>query len=549
MPDLPVREPTRDEPDVPDLRDYLVVLRRRRWTVIGIAAVVVATALAVTVQQDPVYEAAVRLLVTPAGAPEDDSLLREIVLGQSQLDTQRELVRSVPVAERAVDRLELDRSPRELLEEVTVEVVRDTQILEIRVTALVPEEAATVAQAMAESYLDFRRDQAVERAVSAAASLQDRLASIRQRLDEIDAAAAGAGPADRQALDRERDALLVQLGQGSAQLASLRSAESFTRGGGEIVEAAEPPTEPVSPRPVRNGTLALVLGLLLGVGVAFLRDHLDDAVRSDEELVGLTGRPVLGQVPPWDTGPRGQGPTVVPPLSPVAEAYRTLRTNLRFLAVAEPTRSLLVTSAQPGEGKTTTAANLAVAAARVGDRVLLVGADLRRPALHRVFAVPADTGLSEVVAGEVPLADVVRDVGIDNLRVVPAGGIPPNPSELLAASRMDAFMAKASELADLVVYDVPPLLGVADALELVPRVDGVLLVVDGGRASRHAVRGASERIGGVGGRLLGAVMNRLDPGAAASGYYGYYYTAYEAGSGGEAGNGRRGRKGTRARDG
>lgn len=518
-----------------DLRDYVEVLRRRKWTVIATLVIVVATAMTVTFLQTPEYRSEVRIVVAPAGGPTDEAILRELVLGERELETQRELARSTTVAQRTIDRLELDGvTPRRLLEDrIEVEAVRDTNVLAFRGTALRPIEAAELTQTYAESYLEYRREQAMDRALDAAGDLERRAASIRQRLEEISEEREEAGPDETEAFDEEQEALLTQLGQVTSQLATVRATDTFASGGGDIIQPAEVPESPYTPQPLRNAALAVVLGLMLGVGLAFLRDFMDDAIRSDDEAVRATGRPVLGHVPRWgDTEGRGRAIALMKPASPAAEAFRTLRTSLRFLAVEHPIRSLLVTSGQPAEGKTTVAANLAVAAARSGTRVLLVGADLRKPTLHGLFGISGAGGLTEVLAQDVPLVDALRDVGVNNLRIVPSGEIPPNPAELLASARMDGLMAQAAEVADLVIYDGPPLLGVADALEVSPRVDSVLLVVDVGRASRTAVRAAAQRLEGVGAELAGTVMNRIDPD---EGYYGYYYAGYRYGKDDDAG--------------
>jgi capsular exopolysaccharide synthesis family protein len=515
------------EPDTLDLRDYIAVLRRRKWTIVLTIVGVVAAAMTVTLLQTPEYESSTKLVVTATGAASDESILQELILGERELETQREIVTSVPVAQRAMERLEVSTDPNALLERIRVDAVRDTNILDIRATALEPEDAAALSQAFADSYLEFRREQAMERALSAASDLEGRMATIRERLEEIAAEREDTDdPEEESALDQEQDALLTQLGQLSAQFAALRSEERMTAGGGEVIRPAEVPAGPSSPQPMRNLALALVLGGMLGVGFAFLRDFLDDAIRSDEEAVRATGRPVLGHIPAWSGNGRGdRAVTLMEPASPAAEAFRTLRTNLRFLAVEQPIRSLIVTSAQAGEGKTTVAANLAVAAARSGSRVMLIGADMRKPTIHRLFGISAGRGLSDILSGEVSFADAIRDVGVTNLRVVTSGDIPPNPTELLASGRMQAFIAQASELADLVIYDGPPLLGVADALELAPRMDASLLVVDVGNARRSAVKASAERLAGINAHLAGLTMNRID---VDDSYYGYYYAAYES---------------------
>ncbi|MBW3621269.1 MAG: polysaccharide biosynthesis tyrosine autokinase, partial [Actinobacteria bacterium] len=314
----------------------------------------------------------------------------------------------------------------------------------------------------------------------------------------------------------------------AAQRASLRGSEVFARGGGQIIQPAEIPEEPFAPRPLRTGVLAVVLGLMLGVGLAFLRDFMDDAVRSDEQARRATGQPVLGHIPRWKEASAQESRlvTLVQPASPVSEAYKTLRTNVRFMTAGRASRSVLVTSPLAGEGKTTTAANLAVALARTQTRVLLVGSDLRKPTIHRLFGIESRPGLSEVLIGDVEIADVVTDVGVPNLRVIPGGTVPPNPAELLSSAAMHSLMTDLEHIADMVIYDGPPVMPVADALEIGPRVGATILVIDTGTTGRHALRAATQRLEDVGVNLTGVILNRIDPDDA---YYGYdYYAAYMA---------------------
>jgi capsular exopolysaccharide synthesis family protein len=219
-----------------------------------------------------------------------------------------------------------------------------------------------------------------------------------------------------------------------------------------------------------------------------------------------------------------------------AEAYRVLRNNLHYATPDVPLRRVLVTSAGPGEGKSTTAANLAVAMAQSERSVLLVEADLRRPSVHTIFRQPANPGLSSYLVGDSLLAAVLLKSAVPNLSVVVSGPIPPNPAELLASRRMREFLDTVSERFDLVILDSPPVLATSEASALAPQVDGVLVVVDSSRTPEMALRRTRERLEAVHGRILGAVLNRFD--ATAHGYsrrqYDTYDTYYTQSSRGEA---------------
>lgn len=213
------------------------------------------------------------------------------------------------------------------------------------------------------------------------------------------------------------------------------------------------------------------------------------------------------------------------PRSFAAEAYRVLRNNLHYANPDAPVRRILVTSAGPGEGKSTTAANLALVLAQGDRQVLLVEADLRRPNVHGLFRQPSSPGLSSYLVGDALLDAILLKTAVPNLSVVTSGPIPPNPAEILASRRMHAFLATVGERFDVVILDSPPVLATSDACALAPHVDGVLLVVDSGRTAQMALTRAKERIEAVRGPILGAILNRFD--ASANGYSRRYYDTYD----------------------
>lgn len=529
-----------DDEQVLALADYLGVLRRR-WGWVAICVVVtVASALAWSLTRIPIYQAATEVAVEPF-RPAEDASLEEIILGDVTVNTERQVMTSRAVTEAVTDALSLETGSDELLERVTVSVIPDTRVLRLQVTDEGADRAADIANGYADAFLQFRRDQAVASLVAAQETLAARQSGLREQLDdveqELDDLPAPGSPDDdaatRSALQSERERLLSQLGQVSSRLAEVEADEQLLKGGGQVLTPAQSSDEPVSPQPVRTGVLAVVLGLLLGVGVAFLRDHLDDVIRDEDDAKRAVGDlAILGRIP---SGPQDEQRlvTLVDPHAPQAEAYRGLSAAVRFLlaarresgfsgdgdAGAASGHSVLVTSPDPGDGKTSTATNLAVAAARAGMRVVLVGADMRRPQVHARFGLPAGTGLSDVIAAEVPIREALVDVGIDNLWVLPAGTVPPNSADLLASSRMRALGRFLAAGADLVVVDVPPVLAVADTLEMAPHADATIVVVRANHSRRRNLHHALERLDGVGARVSGLVVNDLDEKSAAYAYY------------------------------
>ena len=260
-----------------------------------------------------------------------------------------------------------------------------------------------------------------------------------------------------------------------------------------IAKPAVVPLSPVRPRTMTNVLLAMIVGGMLAVGAAFLVEYLDDTVKSPDDVTRVTGLSTLGAIARLKdaAGTQRQLISWVQTKAPETEAYRTLRTNIQFSSVDKPIRTLLVTSSGPGEGKSTTAANLAVVMAQTGQKVILVDTDLRRPVIHKTFGVPNNVGITTtLLAGQdVDLATYLQPTEIENLSVLTSGPIPPNPSELLGSHRMGHVIEQLSQAADLVIFDTPPVLVVTDASVLGRQVDGVLLVADaGGTRSRRSFK-------------------------------------------------------------
>ena len=322
--------------------------------------------------------------------------------------------------------------------------------------------------------------------------------------------------------------------QSEFQLA--RIAESVDGGRVQSIDEATLPTFAVSPNRKRAITYSAMVGLLLGLVLAFGLDKLDDSVKSPDELRDQLELPMLGLIPAIRAerkGRRGADAGVgrlithVDPRSPVAEAYRSMRTNLAFARAQQSPQAIVVASPGPSDGKSTTVANLAITFAQQGQRTLLIDADLRRAVLDKGFNVGRSPGLTEVIIGEHTLDDVVHETGVPNLSIVASGRFPPNPAELLGSTRMQEILHEAKARFDVVLLDSPPLLAVTDAAVLSTMVDGVVLVIRTERTKRDAVRRALGHLRSVRGRLLGAVLNDVDMRSGAYyGSYGHYYYSY-----------------------
>ncbi len=313
------------------------------------------------------------------------------------------------------------------------------------------------------------------------------------------------------------------------RLARLRTTTNVVQ-----VEAALPSYAPISPRPMNNAMTGGMIGIALAAGLVLLIEFLDDTIKTPDDASRLFDQPVIGYIPQMKVikGEAKNAFVLDQPRSPVAEAFRSLRTNLEFTSVDQPLRTVLVTSANPSEGKTTVAINLAAAIAQSGKSVLLVDADLRRPQVHKYFNLTNRVGLSDYFAHQKPVQSIIRKMENSPLMLITSGSLPPNPSELLTSEKMVRFLKEAQEFADIVLLDSPPFL-VSDASILSARVDGVILVIRPGKTHTDSIKVMLEQTSRVGARVLGMVFNRIPR---TRGYYyggyrhykGYYYPGYQA---------------------
>ena len=308
-----------------------------------------------------------------------------------------------------------------------------------------------------------------------------------------------------------------------------------------VVDEAKVPSRPYKPSLRQNALLALVLGLLGGVGLAFLFEHLDDTFRRPEELERLLDLPLLGVIPKTPLEPGDDRAIALvghdDPRSAFAEAYRSVRTALQFSTASGVPRLLTVTSAMTGEGKSTTALSLAIQFAQAGKQTLLIEADLRKPSIHRTLRLDNQTGLTNYLAGgEAQPVEITRPTHIPNLFAIPSGPLPPNPAELLSSARMVELLALAAGKFDQVILDSPPLLGLADALIIGNLCEGTLLTIEMASTPRGYVQGAVKRLRGARVPLLGTILTKLEARAGAYGYYrSYYYYYHHSGYYGDSG--------------
>lgn len=500
------------EPQEMTLRDYIAVVKRRKWFVIVPALLATAIALSLSMSQTPRYRAEADVLVkrpptaTQVGVADQAMTAREL---------QNELLRARGSAMQAVARESIGGEP-----ELSVRLAADddADVLVFTAESRSDARAADAANAYANAYINERRTALTGEYTARAEVLQQRIVELNEQLELIGDAS-----------DEQFVELVTQRGEYQEELQGLLTSISLAQqSGGTVIDAARIPESPFEPTPVRSGVLALVVGLLIGLGAAFLVDYLDRSVRDEEDLAGSTRLPILAVIPKlkgWKTSDT-HVVTREDPSSPPAEAYRALRTSIQFLRLDRTLDLVQVTSPKPGDGKTTTSTNLAVACARAGQQVILVDCDLRRPRVHHFFGLTNDVGFTSVLMGAAIESAIQKVDGEPNMSVMPSGPIPPDPSELLSSERSKALIEALKNHFDLVVLDSPPVLVVADPLVLSGVADGVVLVASAGKTDRDEAARAAELLGQVNAPMLGTVLNAFEPKNAGSYEYRYAYGSY-----------------------
>ncbi|HEX2096858.1 MAG TPA: Wzz/FepE/Etk N-terminal domain-containing protein [Solirubrobacterales bacterium] len=488
------------------LEQLLRVVRRRKWIVLQAVVAVPLLAFVFSISQEKEYTAEATLLFRQAPVLEETST---VIDPNRVAATNGELVGLPVVAERAAEELE-DVPAGEVLASVTVTPSTEADTATIEATTPDPERSAAIANAYGNAYIDFRRR-------ADRAQVQDAINLAESSLAELTPAeeAGAEGAALNEQLDK------------------LRLSQALQTGGAELVQTASPPSDPSSPKPLRNTVIGFVLGLLLGLSLAALLERIDRRVRTSEEMEDLYSLPVLARIPrsPLLGAKRTRS---LGTRTPEGEAFRVLRTNLRFFDVDRDMRSILIVSPEEGDGKSTVAQGLATTMAEMGDDVVLVETDLRKGgAFRQVDGRPAE-GLSSVLAGT-PLEKVLIkvDVPLPNsdesrlLAVLPSGPAPPNPSELLEGERMRAVLDELSEHFRFVILDSPALGAVSDALALVPAASQIVVVGGLGKTTREAARALLKQFSLLKRQPIGVIVNFAEPERAK---YSHYYRSEPAGS-------------------
>ncbi len=482
------------------LRDYLAVLRRRMWTVALVCLLAAGAAFGFSSLQTPVYEARARLLLGSTQTTVDAGGFGTYI-DPNRIQTEIQVIMGQPVAEIVLE--SLGSAPG-----ISGSAVGGTAVIELTARSRTASVAADVANAYAQAYITYRQQQFADAVSAQTKEYTRQIESLTSQIAQIEARPRPPNTPS----PAEADALRAELTSYRLRLQQVDSAQKLNGSAAAVIGPATPSATPVSPTPRRNIALGAFVGLVLGVGAALLFEHLDDSVKSKEDiermLPDLTVLGVIPLVPAWRNRSQTRLIAATEPTSSPAEAYRTLRTSIQFLSIDRSLRVLQVTSPIASEGKSTTMANLAVTLSQAGLRVVVVCCDLRRPRINQFFDLPNEVGFTSVLLGQVPLGVALQDVpNISRIKVLASGPLPPNPSELLSSQRARDLLTQLSKQADVVLVDCPPVLPVTDAAVLASKVDGTLLIASAGATTYKDLARAVQLLHQVDAPLLGVVLN------------------------------------------
>ncbi|WIY83004.1 polysaccharide biosynthesis tyrosine autokinase [Propionimicrobium sp. PCR01-08-3] len=446
-----------------ELTDYLRILRKYWRSITAITLVGVLVTAVFSMLTKPTYTSNTSIFISVSSVSTVGDLNSGSTYAESQVQSFAKVAKTDIVLQPVIDELGLQTTPTSLADDLTVTAPTKTATLDMAVVGDTPESAAQIATAIGKQLV----------------------ATI--------------------------DALTPPGADGTKPVVAT------------IIRPAQIPTSPTTPKTMQNIALGLLLGLLIGAGQAILRDMLNQSIRGDRDIERVTDVPVIGQVPNDDNA--AAYPLILnsDPHSARAEAYRSLRTNLQFLGLDKGKRAVVVTSSVPGEGKTTTAINVASTIAAAGERVLVIDADLRRPAVAKYLHAEPSVGLTTVLIGEAELGEVIQPTSDSLMDVLASGPVPPNPAELLGLPHMQQLIENASKRYDTVIVDAPPLLPVTDATVLSRIADGTLVVVGAGVAKRPELDAALEKLDMVDARILGLLLTRVNQRDSSTYTYEYTY--------------------------
>lgn len=496
------------DPGPLELRDYLAILWARKWTIVVVVLTTTGVAVAYSLRQSPGYETSAEVIVR---APRFDPTQPPTSFPIDSMPTEEQVANSAPVTDLTSKRL---AAQGVVPGSMGAAVVQEAATIIFTSDSADPAAAQATANAQATAYLDLRKEEAISELQQTRQPIEDKITAldselkvVTQRLDTAPDAAT------RATLDRRYTDLLSQRAAAVQRLQQFATPESLQVG--ELLRSAGLPDVPTGASHKRDGAVGFVVGLALGIGLAFFRDRMDERVRGREELELQSGAPVLAFIPRISSRMLSKDPAPIMlshPTSEAAEAYKSLQVRLLHVAKQHSVQSFVITSSLPGEGKTSTTANLGVALARAGKRVVMVSADLRRPQLQKYFPGKNGKGLTDVLLGLRTPLEAISPTGTENLWVLDTGrrSDPEEPVARLGSEAMRDLLSELRGFADFVLLDTPPLLTSSDVVAIGPLTDGALFVADPRLVQRPTVEQARHELQLIGVPVIGVVVNRYD---------------------------------------
>ena len=507
--------------EILELRFILDTLRKRWPIVLALPILMGILGYLYSARQTPIYESTSSIMVGTAIQSSDLSRT-DIQTSQQLALTYADIARREPVLQSTIDALQLPTTWSKLRSRVRVALIPDTQLLEIRVEAQSAENASEIANEVARQLILLSpsgaqilqdSENSVRFVRSQLAQLEAKIVNTQSRLDVLETELlADFNGVDSQEVSAEIAVLEGLMSRWQATYVDLLNSLSPEQSVNQltVIESAQAGTSPVRPQILFNTIVAMAIGLLMGLGLSFLLEFLDTTLKSANDISRVLGLATLGAIEEIK-GAKSQDLLVVnhDPFARSYEDYRLLRTKVHSLAHAGSGKTIMVTSAARGEGKSLTVANLGIVMAHSGRRTVIVDANLRQPMIHEFFRLSNQDGLTALLhTADADIDASLRSTLVPNLKILVRGALPSNPSELLGSKRMYEILLHLCNSADVVILDATEAVTVADASVLSRMVDGVLLVVDSGRTERNAAQQAVANLNDAGGNLLGGVLNR-----------------------------------------
>jgi len=513
-----------------EIQRYLEILEHQKWVVVLTTVVAVAIVGLGSCLITPIYSASTLVRVAQ---PRDGSIdYFDLDYSVRLMNTYAHVLRSRPFLEEVIRRLDLNILSEDLAKSIKAEGLTDTELLRITVESTNPRQAADIANTLATLLIEQSRRVYFGQAKTAREILQEQLtlveenltadrALLRSLLDDESGQdqAGGVQNLNRRIQIQEQTYATLLNEYDRAQVEEAMRANSVS-----VVEPAIVPHAPSKPRMKLNIGLGALVGLVGGAGLAFLFGSLAPVIHSVDDLEAVAEVPILASIPGFALRRRSRHRAILlnsDGRSPAGEAFRILGSSILSLASGQLPKTLLIASAEPGAGKSTVLANLAIAMAQAGRQVIVVDSDLRAPCLHEVFDLDNELGVSNVILDLSGMDRALQDTKIQGVRVLPSGPVPPNPAELLGLSKMEELIKRLAEDTDIVLLDSPPMLAIADTAVLAPMVDGVLLVAARHQATGKCIQKALRQLDMVGAKALGLVLNKAKASDGA-----YYYSRY-----------------------